>query len=115
MTVDYVPSTPHLRDSLQHDPQSTKSDSAPTVVTSDANGFAAVMIFCSDPQEANNRFIEAYRHFQLVSADANNDASARMRKIEARASALEIREKEVADLKALLDQKLVALKELTAL
>ena len=106
----YVPSTPHLRDSLQHDLQSIKSDTSPTAITSDASGFAAVMIFCSDPQEANNRFLEAYRHFQLVSADAANDAASRMSKIIERERQVEQRESEVAALKVILDQRIEALK-----
>ena len=43
MTDTYTPSTPHLRDSLQHDFNSTKCDLSPTVITSDASGFSAVL------------------------------------------------------------------------
>jgi hypothetical protein len=110
MTDTYAPSTPHLRDSLQHDFNSTKSDLSPSVITSDASGFSAVLIFCNDVNKAHALFGEAYRSFQLVSADAANDASARMTSIHGRERDLEIREKEVADLKSLLEQRAQALK-----
>jgi hypothetical protein len=110
--TDYIPTTPHLRDSLQHDLNDIKTDVSPTVITSDASGFAAVMIFSNDPQQIHNRFVEAYRAFQMVSADANNDASARMSKILSRERDLELREKEVAELKLLLDQRTAALQSI---
>jgi hypothetical protein len=110
--TDYIPTTPHLRDSLQHDLNDIKTDVSPTVITSDASGFAAVMIFSSDPQQVHNRFVEAYRTFQLASADAANDASARMGKIHLREEAITVREKEVAGLKALLEQRVKALQSI---
>jgi hypothetical protein len=111
--TDYIPTTPHLRDSLQHDLTNIKTDVSPTVITSDAGGgFAAVMIFSSDPQQVHNRFVEAYRTFQMVRADAANDASARMGKIHLREEAITVREKEVAGLKALLEQQLKSLQSI---
>jgi len=110
--TNYVATTPHLRDSLQHDLTTIKTDTAPTVITSDASGFSAVMIFSNDHQQVHNLFGEAYRRFQLVAADANNDASSRMSKIVARERDLEVREKEVADLKLLLEQRTQALHEI---
>jgi hypothetical protein len=105
----YVATTPHLRDSLQHDLNTIKTDLSPTVVTSDASGFAAVLIFSNDPKEIHNRFVETYRAFQMVAADANNDASARMSKIIARETELGVREGEVTALKLLLEQRTKAL------
>jgi hypothetical protein len=110
----YIAATPHLRDSLQHDLTEIKTDVSPTVVTSDASGFAAVMIFSNDPKEIHNRFVESYRAFQLVSADAANDASARLSKIIARETELGIREGEVTALKLLLEQRTQALHAIIA-
>jgi hypothetical protein len=110
----YIAATPHLRDSLQHDLTTIRTDVSPTVVTSDASGFAAVMIFSNDPKEIHNRFVESYRAFQMVSADANNDASSRVAKIVARERELEIREREVAELKLLLEHRMQAIQAIVA-
>jgi hypothetical protein len=112
--MTYTPTTPHIRDDLRHDLTTIKTDLSPTVVTSDASGFAAVLIFSSDPQQIHNLFAESYRTFQMVSADANNDASARMSKILARERDLELREKEVAELKSLLEQRTTAIQSIIA-
>jgi 7-keto-8-aminopelargonate synthetase-like enzyme len=48
----------------------------------------------------------------MVSADAANDASARMGKIHLREEAITVREKEVEGLKALLEQQLKSLQSI---
>jgi hypothetical protein len=57
--MTYTPTTPHIRDDLRHDLTTIKTDLSPTVVTSDASGFAAVLIFSSDPQQIHNLYLRA--------------------------------------------------------